>query len=53
MRDPVSGRPKDIVRYDDAGGYPYRHSTGFYEAEALRYDYEVADNEEEHRDAVD
>jgi hypothetical protein len=26
---------------------------GFYEAEAIRYDYEVADNEEEHRDAVD
>jgi hypothetical protein len=29
VRDPISGRLKDIVRYDDAGGAFHRHSAGF------------------------
>lgn len=29
VRDPQTGRLKDIVRYDDAHGYLHRHSAGF------------------------
>lgn len=29
IRDPISGKLKDIVRYDNAGGYFHRHSAGF------------------------
>lgn len=80
IRDPVSGRLKDIVRYDDAGGVPHRHSAGFppgrdhiplnvipglemdfvqadlaenanlYEAEAVRYGYEVAEDADDTAD---
>jgi len=76
IREPVSGRLKDIVRYDDAGGFFHRHSAGFppgrdhiaievlpglefdyidadlaananvYEAEAVRYGYEVKEDED-------
>lgn len=75
IRDPVSGKLKDIVRYDDAGGTFHRHSAGFppgrdhisievlpglefdfidadlaqnanlYEAEAVKYGYEVIEDE--------
>jgi hypothetical protein len=75
IRDPQTGRLKDIVRYDDSGGYFHRHSAGFppgndhiavnvlpglefdyidadlaanaklYEAEAVRYGYEVSEDE--------
>ena len=75
IRDPYSGRLKDIVRYDDAGGDFHRHSAGFppgkdhipiqvlpglefdfidadlaqnaniYEAEAVKYGYEVTEDE--------
>ena len=75
VRDPLSGRLKDIVRYDDAGGTFHRHSAGFppgpdhiplevlpglefdvieadlaananlYEAEAVKYGYEVKEDE--------
>ena len=74
IRDPLSTRLKDIVRYDDAAGVFHRHSAGFppgndhipipclpgaefdlieadlavnanlYEAEAVRYGYEVAED---------
>jgi hypothetical protein len=29
VRDPISGKLKDIVRYDNSGGYFHRHSAGF------------------------
>jgi hypothetical protein len=79
--EPGTGRLKDIVRYDDFGGFLHRHSAGFppgkdhiritipsgskefdyveadiltnaniYEAEAVRYGYEVS--EEEDHEAV-
>jgi hypothetical protein len=79
--EPGTGRLKDIVRYDDYGGFLHRHSAGFppgkdhiritvppgrteseyiqadilnnanlYEADAVRYGYEVSD--EEDNDAV-
>jgi hypothetical protein len=72
--EPGTGRLKDIVRYDDYGGFLHRHSAGFppgkdhigitvppghteldyiqadimnnanfYEADAVRYGYEVSD----------
>jgi hypothetical protein len=75
--DPGTGRLKDIVRYDDYGGFLHRHSAGFppgtdhikitvppghtawdyiqadiltnanhYEADAVRYGYEVSDEED-------
>lgn len=77
VRDPIDGRLKDIVRYDDAGGRFHRHSAGFppgsdhipidvlpglefdyidadlaaranhYEAEAVRYGYEVPEEDAE------